>query len=195
MKWNSLPTPGWLSTPISPPIISTSLRQMARPRPVPPCSRVLEASTCENGRNSDATWPGVRPMPVSLTVKRSVTEAGSVAGIGDATSCDTRCAVTTTISPCSVNLTALPHRLTSTCSSRIGSPASTGGTSGAVLSSSSSPLHCAFRPISAVRRPNTSSSEKSRSTSASLPASMREKSRMSSMTPSSDPAASRALPM
>ncbi len=125
-------------------------------------------------------------MPVSLTAKRSTTDPASP---------PTFCTVTTTISPCSVNFTALLHRLTSTCSSRIESPTSTGGTSGAVLSSSSRPLRCAFRPISAVTRSNTSSSEKSRASRLSLPASIFEKSRMSSMITSSDSAAARTWAM
>ena len=49
---NVEPTPGELVTPISPPIRCTSCRQIARPSPVPPCSRVVDASTCENGRKS-----------------------------------------------------------------------------------------------------------------------------------------------
>ena len=47
--WNQklLPAPGALSTPISPPIISISRFEIARPNPVPPCFRALEPSTCE----------------------------------------------------------------------------------------------------------------------------------------------------
>ena len=36
VKWKVLPTPGWLSSQIRPPIIDTSRPQMLRPRPVPP---------------------------------------------------------------------------------------------------------------------------------------------------------------
>jgi len=106
VKWKSLPTPGWLWTPISPSISSTSLRQMTSPRPVPPYSRVLEVSTCENGRNSVATWLEVRPMPESSTAKRSTTEPPALAAFCNVT--------TTTISPVSANFTALLQRLTST---------------------------------------------------------------------------------
>ena len=38
------PAPSSLSTPISPPIVSASCRDIARPRPVPPYLRVVEAS-------------------------------------------------------------------------------------------------------------------------------------------------------
>ncbi len=41
--------PGSLSTPIRPPIISTSFDEIARPSPVPPNRRVVEPSTCSNG--------------------------------------------------------------------------------------------------------------------------------------------------
>ena len=39
------PCPGVLSTPIAPPISSESCLAIASPRPVPPCVRVVEAST------------------------------------------------------------------------------------------------------------------------------------------------------
>jgi hypothetical protein len=37
-----------LSTWIAPPIIATSFAQIARPRPVPPKRRSVDASACEN---------------------------------------------------------------------------------------------------------------------------------------------------
>lgn len=46
-----LPTPGSLSTPISPPMRVVRRRQMASPRPVPPYLRVVEASAWEKGSN------------------------------------------------------------------------------------------------------------------------------------------------
>ena len=48
----SEPCPSALSRPISPPISSTSRLEMARPRPVPPYRRVVEASACVNFSNS-----------------------------------------------------------------------------------------------------------------------------------------------
>ena len=45
VKKNFEPTPTSLDTPISPPISSTSLRTMDRPKPVPPASRERAAST------------------------------------------------------------------------------------------------------------------------------------------------------
>ena len=46
--------PGALSTPISPPISSTSCLEIARPSPVPPYLRVVEPSAWANGWNSRA---------------------------------------------------------------------------------------------------------------------------------------------
>ena len=42
------PRPGWLSTVMSPPIIWQKRLLIARPRPVPPYLRVVDASACEN---------------------------------------------------------------------------------------------------------------------------------------------------
>ena len=50
---------------MSPPIISQNLRVMARPRPVPPYLRVVDASACVNASNTFATCSGVMPMPES----------------------------------------------------------------------------------------------------------------------------------
>ena len=77
VKWKFEPTPSVLSTPISPPIISTSREVIARPSPVPSWRRVEDASTWLNfskiaeslsARNADA---GVldghdEPMPSSF---------------------------------------------------------------------------------------------------------------------------------
>ena len=49
-----LPSPGSLSTPTCPPISSVSRLEMARPRPVPPYLRVVEASACEKVWNRRA---------------------------------------------------------------------------------------------------------------------------------------------
>jgi hypothetical protein len=44
---------------------------MARPSPVPPKRRVVDASTWENDLNSRSMPSGGMPMPVSLTAKLS----------------------------------------------------------------------------------------------------------------------------
>jgi len=46
VKQNVLPSPKILSAQILPPCRSTILRQIAKPKPVPPFSRESEASTC-----------------------------------------------------------------------------------------------------------------------------------------------------
>ena len=71
VKKNVVPTPGSLSSPISPPIISTNVLLMVSPSPVPPCLRVVDISACVNGWNNLAHCSRVMPGPVSRTVKRS----------------------------------------------------------------------------------------------------------------------------
>ena len=44
VKRNVLPSPGRLTTLMTPPITATSRAQMARPSPVPPKRRVVDAS-------------------------------------------------------------------------------------------------------------------------------------------------------
>ena len=66
------PWPSRLLTPIVPPISSTSCLQIASPSPVPPYLRVVEASAWVKGGNSGAIWSCRMPIPVSVTVKRTV---------------------------------------------------------------------------------------------------------------------------
>ena len=66
---NMEPLPGSLVKVTSPPIIRQKFFVMARPRPVPPKSRVVEASAWANVSNTRACCSGVMPMPVSLTRK------------------------------------------------------------------------------------------------------------------------------
>ena len=60
---NSEPLPTALSTPISPPIRLTICLQIARPSPVPPCFRVVDASSCENNLNRRSRRSSGMPMP------------------------------------------------------------------------------------------------------------------------------------
>ena len=85
----------------------------------------------------------------------------------------------TSTPPTSVNLTALPTRLTSTCRSRPGSPLTTAGTPGAVSALSSSPLSRAGWARSPTTSSSTVRTSKSVSSRRILPASIFEKSRMS----------------
>jgi len=92
-----LPWPGRLCTPTSPPISCANCLQMARPRPVPPYSRVVEVSACWKDWNRRSISGSLRPMPLSLTSKRSTQCWASP------TTCRTR----TSMRPFSLNLMAL----------------------------------------------------------------------------------------
>ena len=97
----------------SPPIMRASWRLIARPRPVPPKRRVVDASACWKDSNRRARSFSAMPMPVSATSKRT-----SVAPPSSRPS-----HVTSTVtSPSGVNFTALDSRLVSTCASRPRSP-------------------------------------------------------------------------
>ncbi len=52
---------------MSPPIARTKPRLMVRPRPVAPKRRVVEASACTKGSNTDSNLSAGMPMPVSMT--------------------------------------------------------------------------------------------------------------------------------
>ena len=100
---NREPSPGALCTPMRPPMAATSWWQIARPRPVPPKVRVVDASACRNG--SKRCWPdlggdadaGVADLDLAA-VTRSV-ERGLQAGARSSTR------------PSWVNFTALDTRL------------------------------------------------------------------------------------
>src|SRR5436309_3204267 len=66
-------TPASLSSQIRPPMSSTSRRQMVKPRPVPPCLRVVDISAWLKGWNNFADCSFVMPMPVSRTENLSCT--------------------------------------------------------------------------------------------------------------------------
>src|SRR5581483_7668607 len=118
------PAPNSESTVSVPPCISTMRLEIARPRPVPPFLRVLELSTCGNSSKILAWSSGAMPGPVSRTVtmKRPFSASARIA-----------------TSPASVNLMALPARLSKTCAIRRGSPWPR-GRPGAVSAVNLSPL-------------------------------------------------------
>ena len=112
VKLNVEPLPTSLSTHIRPPMSSASRLLMARPRPVPPKRRVVEASTWLKDWKSRPMPAGGMPMPVSFTLK-------TISAVSPSTDCGRTVSST---SPRSVNFRALPRRLTSTCRNRDGSP-------------------------------------------------------------------------
>ena len=171
-----LPWPDWLSTPISPPISSTSRLQMDRPSPVPPKRRVIPASAWVKGANSRGRTAGAMPMPVSRTVKRNHTASSPV-------SITWTCRVT---SPRSVNLMALPTRLISTCCNRSTSPTSGPSDRGGSETRSRTPLACAEDPIRLSTSANRVPRSKGCGSMRSWPASILERSRRSLMITSRD---------
>ena len=91
--------PGVLSTVMSPPIIRTRRRLIARPRPVPSYLRDDSRSPRENGWNSSRTISGAMPIPESLILNttHSSTPSMWVLQYDDAT--DTYSVVTTSDVP------------------------------------------------------------------------------------------------
>src|SRR5215813_11986153 len=105
------PSPRWDSTPMRPPCSSMMRLAMARPRPVPPFLRVIEESACWNSSKILPWSASEIPGPVSRTATVNVPFAAA--------------AVILT-SPASVNLMALPTRLSSTWVSFRSSPRAAG---------------------------------------------------------------------
>jgi hypothetical protein len=120
-KANSEPRPRSLATEIVPPSASTMRREMARPRPAPPCARVELPSACSNSSKMRCMSSLRNPGPVSETAKR--TRSTSPAPGFTLTVISTP--------PSSVNLMALPIRLSSTWRTRPGSAVIVCGTLGA----------------------------------------------------------------
>ena len=81
--------------------------------------------------------------------------------------------------PRSVNFSALPTRLVSTCWIRVGSPMTPGGTSGSMSQISSSPFWCARSASGLSASAITVRGENGTASSSSLRDSIFEKSRMS----------------
>ena len=175
VKVKTLPQPGTLSTPISPPSAQTSSREMASPSPVPPCTRVVEVSACVKTSKSPAIASDSIPMPVSATL--TVIRTRSPVRSADAR---------TTTSPSSVNFTALAVRLSSTWANRTGSPQTMSGTVASQAATRSRPFSRADSPSMLSTWSKTGRTAKSTRSSCSLPASILEKSRMPLIRPSSD---------
>ena len=172
------PPAGLARQPRSPPMSSARRREMARPSPVPPKRRVADPVGLREGpRPAAARRPGSSPR---RRCRRPRSAAPRGPGRGRR---PVRRSVTTT-SPASVNFTALSTRLSSTWRRRAGS-ATTSSARGRDANAIGSPCawaRAASSPPHLLASGRTSTSPKS---SSSLPASIFEKSRMSSMTVSS----------
>ena len=181
-----VPLPGCeSSTQMRPPISSTRFLLIASPSPVPPKRRVvrlvglgefLEQSCLHLRRHADA---GVAHADLHESVRsRSAVRQRKASST----------------SPCSVNFTALPHRLSSTWPRRNGSPTRTRRDGRVVADQELDALVLGLvadgvgQLFQHARRGRTRPVSMS-----SLPASILEKSRMSLMMPSSECAAPCAL--
>ncbi len=151
---------------MAPPISVASRREMASPRPVPPKRRVIDASACENGANMRCSRAGSMPMPVSRTTKRSW--AWPASRPASSTSTDTV--------PTSVNLMALPTRLTRICCRRGASPIRFSGTWGVTPMASSRSLSLALTVMMVAIASSRVASWNGAGASSSRPASILEKS-------------------
>src|SRR5580704_14950261 len=109
VKVDPLPTSEW--TVMRPPCSSTMRREIDRPSPVPPFLRVMVLSTCWNSSKMRAWSAGAMPGPESTTENSKRSAA---------------CTARISTPPWSVNLMALPTRLSSTCASRRASPVPVG---------------------------------------------------------------------
>ena len=110
-------------------------------------------------------------MPVSETVNRNA--VGTEESASGTTRRDT--------SPDSVNLIALPSKLSSTCRSRVGSPTRSAGTFGAISHTRASPFSRARPATISVTFSRWSFNEKPVRSNSSCEASTLERSRMSLM--------------
>ena len=107
-----VPWPTVLSAQMRPFISVASCLQIARPKPVPPYLRAVETCACVKLSKIDSSLSGGMPIPVSVTEK-SRAPGSEISGFG---------ATRNSMEPCSVNLMALPTRLTRICWRRVGSP-------------------------------------------------------------------------
>ncbi len=151
---------------------------MARPRPVPPKRRVIDASACVNLRNIFCCASSGMPIPVSSTLMRTNRAPPLQSGNSTRISTCPRC----------VNFTAFPARFSSTWRMRPPSPIHIHGVSGDHRSANSMPLSAACGARRSATPPTTASRSNSSDCSSSRPASIFEKSSTSFKTVSRDSA-------
>ena len=150
---------------------------------MPPNRRATELSACSKLPNTRWHCSAVMPMPVSRTARRRRGSPSEPATV--------RTLITT--SPTSVNLMALPPRLSSTCLSRRASPSTVIGRPGSRSNTTSTSRGPTMADSTTPSSFSSASSAKGCSSSVSLPASMREKSNRSLRMPSSSRAEVSAL--
>lgn len=121
-----LPMPTSLSMRMVPPSLSHSSLQMDRPRPVPPCRRVVEASAWVKLSKMVSSLSCAIPVPQSRTENCTMTRSSQPKAH------DVSTVTCRNTDPWSVNLTPLPSRLIRIWRNRCGSPSRTRGTSAAM---------------------------------------------------------------
>ena len=166
------PSPGALSTSMRPPMRSTMRREIARPEP-----GAAELA----GRAAVGLLEFAEDARLLL---RRDADAG-VAHLEDDFSAAGPASTMTPTPPVSVNLMALPARLSSTWRKRVASPMTRSGSRSSTSEAISRPLACARGPSSSTTSSTRSVSENGCVSSSSLPASILEKSRISSISDSS----------
>ncbi len=163
--------PDRLSHEIRPPINSTSCLEMARPSPVPPNSRVVDSSAWVKGLNNRSQTSFSIPIPVSLTEKRTFVKAFF----------SSRVCTRTRIVPLLVNLRALESRFKRTWRILKGSAFTKGEPSCPMSTISVNPLLSAWPAMMSTVSLTRLSRLQGVDSSASFPASILVKSRISLM--------------
>ena len=145
--------------------------QIARPSPVPPNRRVVDASACTNFSNNLLRASSFSPIPVSATSTRIVALSSPLATIS----------AEIEIEPEGVNLTALDARLSTTCRNLPESLKNWPDNSGAMNVAISRFLSLACVSISSIAPSKVAAGDMGTASRVSLLASSFEKSRMSLM--------------
>ena len=170
VKSAQVPTPTVLRMLMSPPIAWAMSRAIVRPSPVPSKGRAAAPPTWRKASKTCTSSEASMPGPVSCTSALSRPLSASRISVS-------------VIEPCCVNLTALPSRLCSTCRTRAGSPVTQQGWSNCSVSLKSSPLSMARTVYRSARFCTTAPSSKLSLRIANWPASMREMSSRSLISP------------
>ena len=167
MARKRLPRPSSLSTVTFPPSRRAILREIESPSPVPPWRRAPLPSACVNGSNSLACCSGLMPIPVSTTSNAARSPSAPTF---------------MRTSPSSVNLIALPTRLTRIWRARVASVQIAAGAVDCGSTIRRRPFACARWRSSSATSSASSTGEHATSSSESLPESIFAASSTSSRT-------------
>ncbi|OQC02969.1 MAG: hypothetical protein BWX80_02961 [Candidatus Hydrogenedentes bacterium ADurb.Bin101] len=168
-----LPRPTALSTESSPPMASTRRRLMARPSPAPPLRRL--ASVCRKPQKRWSSSSCGIPGPLSSTSTRRRTSREPLSIDSGPDSAPTRMMTL----PAPVNFTALPSRLMNIWRSLDASALTKEGTLSWQSRAKPSPLASAEKRNMRSKSSSISRRQKAVGFSSTLPASIRDRSRIS----------------